>query len=170
MCAGYLGGWETYYGGYLHYGIHDFWHDDHPGADVISEIFYSTNFYTTKAVALIANWTSGTSPAPAPLWIHLAYQGVHGPFQWPPAWEQIGTHPPYHSRVFGSMLGVVDTGLANVTRALRSNGMWANTLLVVTADNGGGCAGEGPAFNFPLRGRKCVVGPHHLLVAVWRVR
>ena len=50
---------------------------------------------------------------------------------------------------------VVDESIANVTTALKSRGMWENTLLVVSADNGG------PAFcdshqasNYPLRGGK----------------
>ena len=41
------------------------------------------------------------------------------------------------SRSYGSMLAVVDAGIGNVTAALRDSGLWENTILLVTADNGG---------------------------------
>ena len=44
-----------------------------------------------------------------------------------------------------------DSGLHNVSAALTSEGMWENTLLVFSADNGGvGSLGNNP----PLRGHK----------------
>jgi arylsulfatase A-like enzyme len=43
---------------------------------------------------------------------------------------------------------VLDSGLHNVSAALTSSGMWENTLMVFTADNGGvGALGN----NHPLR-------------------
>ena len=32
---------------------HDMWQDLKPGTDVVGEIFYSANFYTTTAVSII---------------------------------------------------------------------------------------------------------------------
>ena len=49
------------------------------------------------------------------------------------------------------MLHMLDGGVSNVTAALRSQGMWMNTLMLFTADNGGiGKFGN----NHPLRGHK----------------
>ena len=49
------------------------------------------------------------------------------------------------------MLHMLDSGVANVTAALTARGLWANTLLLFTADNGG-IGGVGN--NHPLRGHK----------------
>merc|ERR1719450_316605 len=44
----------------------------------------------------------------------------------------------------------MDEGIGNVTAALRKKGMWENTLLIFTSDNGGASFGN----NYPLRGGK----------------
>ena len=36
--VGYLGGSEDYYQATLNQ--HDFWHDDHPGSDVVNQVHY----------------------------------------------------------------------------------------------------------------------------------
>ena len=38
---------------------------------------------------------------------------------------------------FGSMLKVVDAGMHNITQALRAKALWAETLMIVSSDNGG---------------------------------
>jgi arylsulfatase A-like enzyme len=52
---------------------------------------------------------------------------------------------------YANMLHMLDSGVANVTAALTARGLWANTLLLFTADNGG-IGGVGN--NHPLRGHK----------------
>merc|ERR1719201_1382260 len=62
------------------------------------------------------------------------------------------TTPSQKEYAFSS---VIDEGLANVTKALKAKGMWDNTLLVVTSDNGGpSFSDQQAASNFPLRGGK----------------
>jgi arylsulfatase B len=59
--VGYLYGAENYTHGDSHmnrYWTTDFWHDDHPGSDVVKSVFYSTNYYTSRAVAIIKNFSS----------------------------------------------------------------------------------------------------------------
>jgi hypothetical protein len=36
-------------------GSHDMWHNHGPGIDVVPEIFYSANFYTSTAINIIKN-------------------------------------------------------------------------------------------------------------------
>ena len=69
------------------------WHNLKPGTDVVSEIFYSANFYTTVATNIIkshgsANYsvTAGNS-TDTPLFLYLPYQNVHSPDQNPAPWE-----------------------------------------------------------------------------------
>ena len=47
----------------------------------------------------------------------------------------------------------LDEGVGEIITALKNSGVWDNTLLVVTSDNGGG-HGEAGGDNRPLRGRK----------------
>jgi hypothetical protein len=50
------------------------------------------------------------------------------------------------------MVSALDDALPQVVDALRTKGMWANTVLIVTTDNGGNLGGSGN--NWPLRGGK----------------
>ena len=48
------------------------------------------------------------------------------------------------------MLHVVDTGIGNLTATIKAQGLWDDTLLIITSDNGG----VGPGNNYPFRGMK----------------
>jgi len=80
----YLGGSESYFGGYQSgtSGDHDMWHDRLPGTDIVSEIYYSANFYAGQAVQRIQQHNKSKS-----IFLYLAIQNVHAPYQLPPAWE-----------------------------------------------------------------------------------
>lgn len=58
-------------------------------------------------------------------------------------------------RNFLGMLSAVDESVANVTRVLKARGMWDNTLLIFSSDNGG-VSHDSPkeVRNLPLRGSK----------------
>ena len=79
----------------------------------------------------------------------------------------IGTHAPLEAPVryrtpsywkdeavqsrqaFNAMVSALDDGVKNVTDALRTTGLWGNTVLLFSADNGGETSSAGN--NFPLR-------------------
>eukprot|EP01043_Picozoa_sp_COSAG02_P041037 COSAG02_NODE_3371_length_6857_cov_12.629328_2_plen_686_part_00 len=133
---------------------YDFWHDHGTGESIHDEVFYSTNYYTTRAVAIVRNHTEH-APAGQGLWLHLMYQGVHSPYVDSPEWEQVPNSTQSNAfwdlHPFGDMLRAVDTGIANYTSAIRAvPGLWEETLLICTSDNGG----IGPGNNYPLRGHK----------------
>lgn len=48
----------------------------------------------------------------------------------------IGVIQDKQRRLFAGMLTAMDEGLANITAALKAKGMWDDTLVVFTADNG----------------------------------
>ena len=158
--AGYLGGGESYFFGCAGNGCgtweqppantsqghRDMWHDDHAGDDIADQIFYSANFYTERAVAIIE-----AHPADTPLFMYLPYQNVHAPNQAPPDWELNNYSTFAAGNTYANMLHMLDEGCANVTAALRQRSFWDNTLLLFTADNGG-IGGVGN--NHPLRGHK----------------
>lgn len=115
---------------------------------------YSTTVFTREAVSVISSHPFDAKP----LFLYLAYQGVHAPAQVPSSYVD-----PYRSTItdpkrqtFAGMLSCVDEGINNVTDALQAAGAFSNTLIVFTADNGGPTTtGDGVgARNWPLRGGK----------------
>jgi arylsulfatase A-like enzyme len=137
------------------------WQNNAPApGQVVDSLYYSTNVFAARAIEKI----SARSTA-APLYIHLTWQNVHGPYSPPPDWETLKsaeylqnycepTSPsiyPHDARCnFGGSLKAVDDGMKNITDALKQKGRWEELLLLVTSDNGG----IGPSNNHPLRGSK----------------
>jgi len=74
--------------------------------------------------------------------MHLCFQAVHTPYDAAPG-DPTGN-------VYRGMLWRADVYIGQLTAALKSKGMWDNTLIVYAADNGGVKKG----INFPLRGEK----------------
>jgi arylsulfatase A-like enzyme len=191
--VGYLGGSEGYEYGSGSVdpttGKHDMWHGDHPGIDVVPEIYYSANYYAGVATKFIeghgaarrawqlavkaekakeaaarkeeveaaaaAKGSSSSSSSsskiskPRPFFMYLAIQNVHSPYTLPPAWET-REHPAMWDKTYANMLAMLDSAVANVTQSVRDAGLWNDTLILFTADNGG----IGRGNNHPLRGHK----------------
>lgn len=80
--------------------------------------------------------SSSAATSLPPLWLHLAYQNVHSPYVNPPDWE-CHAFPKMWDAVFANMLHLLDDGIRNVTAAIRSAGLWNNSLIIFSADNGG---------------------------------
>jgi arylsulfatase A-like enzyme len=147
--VGYLGGAEKYtYGSGSQdpsKGSHDMWHNLAPGVAIVPQIFYSANFYAQSAVNILE-----AHDTKSPLFMYLAIQNVHSPYELPPEWE-VQNFPEMWDHTYANMLHMLDMAVGNVTGALKRLGMWSNTLIVFSADNGGvGDFGN----NHPLRGHK----------------
>lgn len=132
---------------------------------------YSTELFTTQLVRII-----DTHPASTPLFLYAPYEAVHGAsscfvqgrppncmrpdgdeLQAPPAYIEAQSHIVDHDRrTFGGMLGALDDGVANVTRALEAKGMLSDTIILFSTDNGAPDShfGSRAMSNFPLRGGK----------------
>ena len=160
--VGYLGGSQSYVCGVqdksgragcdVSVGKHDMWHNATPGFDIAPEIAYSTNWYTQYAIERIERRN-----ASRPLWLHVAYQAMHGGSfrEDVMPWETLPNGTGFRNPDYGNALRALDDGIGNITAALKAAGMWENTLMVVVADNGGDNPG-GAASNWPLVGRKCL--------------
>ena len=116
---------------------HTCWADDACGDE-----FYSTHLFARRAVEIIEA-AAGSS---APLFLYLAWQSVHtvegpdpeqlkAPQRYIDAFNK--TIPHLQRRVFAAMTTTLDEGVANVTAALKRAGMWDDTLLIFSTDNGG---------------------------------
>ena len=88
-----------------------------------------------------------------PLFLYLPLHNVHGPFQAPEEWLNI--YPQNSTcakrRTYQAMVSVADNVTGHLVELLQQNNMWSNTIMVVSADNGGAqCMGS----NHPLKGAK----------------
>ena len=88
-----------------------------------------------------------------PFFLYLPLHNVHAPFQAPQEWIDIypkGSTCDFR-RTFQAMVSVADNVTGHVVQLLKEKKMWDNTLMVVSADNGGApCSSS----NYPLKGSK----------------
>lgn len=128
---------------------------------------YSTNLFGSKAVDVI----TGHDASSGPLFAYFAFEAVHGaascdPNCYAPYGDLLQAPQEYIDRnpqivnanrsVFGGMVSALDEAVGNITAALKAAGLWDNTVLLFTTDNGA------PADHFdstamsnaPLRGAK----------------
>ena len=67
----------------------DFWHDDTTGASIHDQVFYSTNFYTTRAIEILANHTEHAPPDQSPAAAMVAGQLHAGAFRYQSATDHL---------------------------------------------------------------------------------
>merc|ERR1712232_40162 len=76
--------------------------------------------------------------ASRPFFLYMAFQNVHGPTQAPSRFLNLYNDSIYKPRRNGlAQVAAVDEGIWNLTAALKAKGMWENTLVVWSSDNGG---------------------------------
>ncbi|XP_046561882.1 arylsulfatase B-like [Haliotis rubra] len=109
---------------------------------------YSAITFAQRAVDII-----NRHDVSQPLFMYLPYQNVHAPIQVPKTYEDMYLNVINEGRrIFSGMVSALDEAVGNVTKALKDRGLFNNTLILFTADNGGPI--EWYANNWPLRGGK----------------
>ena len=115
---------------------------------------YSTNAFSREAVNHIKEHHKQNLTEP--FFLYLAYQAVHGPLEAPQHYIDMCSHiAEPNRRIFCGMAKAMDEGIGNITEALKMTGMWEDTVIAFTTDNGGQIASGGN--NWPLRGNKATV-------------
>ncbi|XP_066274888.1 arylsulfatase B-like [Branchiostoma lanceolatum] len=109
---------------------------------------YGTYFFADRMVDIIEK-----HPADTPLFLYLPFQNVHEPLEVPKRFENIYMNVQNENRrkLLG-MVSALDEAIGNVTKAMKTAGLWDNTLVIFTTDNGGWIVASGN--NYPLRGGK----------------
>ena len=91
--------------------------------------------------------------AAVPLYIYLAWNNVHSPCEAPDNYLAVNSEIKDHGgQGLAGMLSALDDQLTDVIDGFKAKGIWDNTLMIFSTDNGGNLGGSG--CNFPLRGGK----------------
>jgi len=105
-----------------------------------------------------------------PLFMYLPWQSTHQPYTYAPGWNLttadgrhkcdgmvrgasnngVGNGMAEPECILYGMVWKTDLAVGNIVKELKAKGMWANTLIAYSADNGG----VTDSVNFPLRGEK----------------
>ena len=129
--------------------IRDAWRGSRTAPETIGE--YTGTRFTASAVAYLEQ--HGAKHPGAPLFLYAALHNTHAPLQALP--EYLALYPNVSfavQRHYYAMMSTVDESVGNITRALKSLGLWNNSLVVVHTDNGAPVQVGGT--NYPLRGGK----------------
>ena len=139
------------------HGVIDWYRDNRR----VDEKGYSTTLFGNAAVKLIEGHDTKV-----PLYLYLAFNAPHTPYQAPQAYLDRYKHIEDPARrAYAASISAMDDEIGRVVRALEKRGMRDNTLIVFQSDNGGTrnamFAGEGdvskiklPPDNGPFRDGK----------------
>ncbi|CAH3182794.1 unnamed protein product [Porites lobata] len=148
-CEGY--GFQAVYSriGYIHQNIWIYIQIlASPAPNTVKWMSISSAFYLQQAQKVILSHNAST-----PLFLCLPFQSVHSPLQVPTEYtEKYENIKDDDRKIYAGMVENVDEAIGNITEAMKTAGLWDNTLLIVTTDNGG--ASDEGGYNWPLRGEK----------------
>lgn len=169
--VGYLNGGEDYYTHKIAAGM-DLWRNKTAAWDAVGR--HNTDVFMDEAKRVLDNHDPSD-----PLFMYFAHQEVHAPLEEPPdsrSHQQcanqtvpspIGPNVTAGRHTLCTMASNVDTAVGTFVDMLKAKGMWENTLLWLTTDNGGmtyGIAADGAppiavsvSSNWPLRSGKATL-------------
>jgi len=141
-------GFETFYGFWN--GKEDYWDhsslEDVWGRDLrdnMEAVKNETGHYGTELFTEVAERIIDTHNKSEPLYLYLAQQAVHSanvqdPLQAP---RRLLDKFPHFStedrRIYAAMVASLDESVGNITKALKRSGLYDNSVIVFTTDNGG---------------------------------
>ena len=141
---GHMGGAIDYFT-HRRAGEPDWFRNDEP----ITEPGYATHLIAQEAQRLIRD-----QPADKPLFLYVAFNGVHSPFQVPEKYRKAYPNLQGVRQTMAGMISAVDEALGQIVGALEEKGLKENTLIVFSSDNGGA---QRVSNNAPLRAGKTTI-------------
>ncbi|XP_072035661.1 arylsulfatase J-like [Amphiura filiformis] len=111
---------------------------------------YSTELLTREAQKVIKRHATYEKP----LFLYLSYMAIHDPIQVPERYKE-----PYKDIIaneqrltLAGMINSLDEGVGNLTETLKESGLYDNTIIIFSTDNGGSVQYSGN--NWPFRESK----------------
>ncbi|CAH3114504.1 unnamed protein product [Porites lobata] len=121
--------------------------------DNLEPVFHLNGTYATNAYVDRVEKILHAHDSSQPLFMYMAFQNVHAPIQAPEKYiKKYDFITNKMRRVHAAMADILDEAVGNITDAFRKAGLWNNTLLIFSTDNGGLPYYGG--YNWPLRGEK----------------
>ena len=115
---------------------------------------HNTYLLQQKAEAVLES-----HPKDEPMFLYVSYPNAHLPLQVPD--DILISHnttlkkvPNLDRRKFAGLMVALDQAIANLTDAIKTSGLYDQTILIVQSDNGGLITEMGGGNNYPLRGEK----------------
>ncbi|XP_078343218.1 arylsulfatase B-like isoform X2 [Oculina patagonica] len=143
---GFLGGGSEDHFDHTHNGVVDFRDNLEPVKDLNGT--YATNAYVNRVEKIL----QAHDPS-QPMFMYMAFQNVHAPIQAPEKYiEKYDFIKDKMRRVHAAMADIMDEAVGNITDAFKKAGLWNNTVLIFSTDNGG--IPKFGGYNWPLRGEK----------------
>ena len=142
---GFLGGWVDFY---TH--TYDEGRDWQRNGKTVREEGYATDLLTADAKRVITS-----RAANKPLFLYLSYNSPHFPLQITP--RESGLNPDVEAGdryVYAEMVTDMDAAIGEIIETLKAEGIYDNTILVFSSDNGGAPAFSTNKTNLPFRGSK----------------
>jgi arylsulfatase I/J len=136
----------------------DLWNSTKPAKEDVNEAYcnqanqtgctYEDDLIVSNVLAEIEAHNPST-----PLFFYYAPHNIHAPLQVPQKYidSSIGNRA---RRLYSAMVHHMDDMVGLVIAKLKEKGLWNNTLLVMSSDNGGPVHSGGGANNYPLKGGK----------------
>jgi len=110
---------------------------------------YSTTLFGRRGAEIVKNH----NPEEQPLFLYMAFQGVHSPLQVPKMFSnQYPDVMNKNRKIYNGMVTAMDSAVDMVISELRRKGYMENLVVAFTSDNGGASYIAGS--NWPLRGTK----------------
>ncbi|CAH1266654.1 arylsulfatase B-like [Branchiostoma lanceolatum] len=127
--------------------------DGHDLRDQEKPVFDQNGTYSTYLFAKKTSEIISRHDRNKPLFLYLPFQAVHSPLQAPVKYIEMNSHiNDTRRRLYAALTSAMDEAVANITIALKQKGLWKNTILIFSTDNGGWPKSGGN--NWPLRGAK----------------
>ncbi|XP_078610516.1 arylsulfatase B-like [Branchiostoma floridae x Branchiostoma japonicum] len=108
---------------------------------------YGPDFFTDRVVEKIEN-----HPTEQPLFMYVPFQNVHRPLKVPDKYRDMYPDENGDRKTLLGMVSALDDNVGRIVEAMKDAGLWDNTLLIFSTDNGGWPENAGN--NDPFKGGK----------------